>query len=281
MKKTEKILNTQNVRTRNRKNRSYRGAASSAFSTVTSTFMGAFPFRSLKTFKYAQLITFSNATTVGSQFVFRMNSIFDPDQSGGGHQPYGYDTAATIYARYLVRSFKYDIRFCSAQDQNFVATIPSNGGIVSVTNLATFENAVETPLSQFRALAYDGGFPVQITGEHKLNELNGSTMTRYTSDDRFAAAFGANPTEIMYLYVTCYNPSSNTVIVQALCHFEYEAEVYDPFQLAPSFNRSIPMEDVQTIQSANMKNPILPVGGMLMRNNIQGLSNPTPSIRRI
>lgn len=37
-------------------------------------------------------------------YTYRAGSVFDPDLSGLGHQPYGRDTLATFYEKYRVRS---------------------------------------------------------------------------------------------------------------------------------------------------------------------------------
>lgn len=71
-------------------------------------------------------------------------------------------------------------------------------------------------------------------GSVELNLLNGSTPGRWRDDDRFSATFGANPTEVMRLYVFYYNPSTSSVTFSVNVTFWYECEVYDPIIVAQS-----------------------------------------------
>jgi len=41
--------------------------------------------------------------------VWTVNSAFDPNNSGTGHQPSFYDTFAGVYSRYFVRAFKVEL----------------------------------------------------------------------------------------------------------------------------------------------------------------------------
>jgi len=46
----------------------------------------------------------AGAAGLAGLYKYRANSIYDPDQTGGGHQPYGRDTLATLYNHYVVDS---------------------------------------------------------------------------------------------------------------------------------------------------------------------------------
>nr|QKI29027.1 Cap [Kummerowia striata CRESS virus] len=52
--------------------------------------------------------------TTSYQQVFRANSIYDPDYTGSGHQPYFRDTWASMYDYYSVLACKYTIRMYNA-----------------------------------------------------------------------------------------------------------------------------------------------------------------------
>ena len=52
------------------------------------------PQRFITKMKYAEQF----ATDGNGRYAFNLNSIFDPNRSGVGHQPYGYDTLSTLWA---------------------------------------------------------------------------------------------------------------------------------------------------------------------------------------
>jgi len=87
-----------------------------------------FPIRWNRTLRYSQLVTLTAGASglFGTEQIFRLNSLFDPDLSGVGHQPYGYDSLAALYYRYKVRAVRVCLRFsdpsadgvlCAAQFQ--------------------------------------------------------------------------------------------------------------------------------------------------------------------
>lgn len=53
--------------------------------------------------KYAQEFDLEPATATGSDVhVFRANSLYDPDKTGGGHQPYGFDQLCLMFNHFVV-----------------------------------------------------------------------------------------------------------------------------------------------------------------------------------
>lgn len=82
-------------------------------------------------FKYADS-DFNMSTTVGVSYVtintFSGNSLFDPDVTGVGVQPYGYDPLASLYGSYNVIGSKIKVRFYTAESPVYKAicsVIPS------------------------------------------------------------------------------------------------------------------------------------------------------------
>lgn len=56
--------------------------------------------------RYSESIVLTNGPVAifGGEKVWRLNSLFDPDETGVGHQPYGRDQMAGLYNRYKVLS---------------------------------------------------------------------------------------------------------------------------------------------------------------------------------
>lgn len=61
-------------------------------------------------------------------FVYKANSAFDPDSTGTGHQPYGYDQLTPLFREYSVLSSKIVVRFTPSPGQ----TVPLLGFVRKV-----------------------------------------------------------------------------------------------------------------------------------------------------
>lgn len=72
-----------------------------------------FPDRMTTILKYSQLFAFSASPSPSGQY-FKMNSPYDPDGTGVGHQPSFYDIYTSVFGRYFVRQFKLSVDFINA-----------------------------------------------------------------------------------------------------------------------------------------------------------------------
>jgi len=84
------------------------GILRNSLSRAFTTFNGNSPFPPNKLYKlkYTESFVFSTDSTplrvYGTQQRWNLNSLFDPDSTGTGHQPYGFDALAIAYNRYKV-----------------------------------------------------------------------------------------------------------------------------------------------------------------------------------
>lgn len=91
------------------------------------------------------------SAATSAEYSFRLNSVFDPNVTGVGHQPRGHDQWATLYRRYLVHGCKYKIDFYAATDSttanaacNFLyGTVVGPEG--QTADWATYEDIMEYP----------------------------------------------------------------------------------------------------------------------------------------
>lgn len=61
--------------------------------------------------RYCQTGSIDPSNTNFAFHTFCVNSLYDPDTTGGGHQPMGFDQLAAIYNRYLVTGAKLSCTF--------------------------------------------------------------------------------------------------------------------------------------------------------------------------
>jgi len=178
--------------------------------------------------RYTDFLAISTTAGTGNQYVYRLNSIYDPDLTGAGHQPYGHDTLAAIYNRYRVFRCSWKITIPTQQSTMPICVVPSNGAITAVTTSATYTASAELPYADPKVLSFGGGPPLTFSGSSYLPQLNGSTFTEYSGDDRFQAAFGVSPVEVLLLNLTLFNPAVSTISIYPTIELWYDLEVFDP-----------------------------------------------------
>lgn len=178
--------------------------------------------------KYADSYTLTNTSPLQ---VFNLNGLFDPDQSGLGHQPLGFDQLCpTMYSRYRVSRISWTVIAAPPNTSGTCAMIacrPNNASLPAAPNVG---NWAEKPRTQVRTMAV-GGDPMVITGSVNLAELNGKSFAQYISDDNTAGSSSANPTEIQQLGVQAFDQDGTTLTafstkIQVI--LEYTVTFFDP-----------------------------------------------------
>jgi len=183
------------------------------------------------------------ATVVGTQQLFNMNSVFDPDRTGTGHQPYGYDQMASLYNRYRVLRFNYRVDFGPAAANYWVSIVPVNGLLSSsISNQTTFEASCEVPRAK-SCIVSGAGVTITMSGMIELNQFNGVTKTEYIADDRFESPIGSSPAELMVLYLGFYNPQLASLTPSYIVTLEYYCDWHDPIIVGQSFYKLLRDED--------------------------------------
>lgn len=185
------------------------------------------PARQIVKMKYAQNV--NTAVTTAYNWQFALNSIFDPDQTGGGHQPYGHDQLATLYNRYRVIACSYVITAYSGSTGICYGAMPAN----EVKSFGTLSELRENPRARY-ITQYPGGSTTKLVGKVYLPALMGRSKTQYMSDDRYQAVFGANPQEGAWLNLAGLDLAEVGSSINWTVTLEYTVEVFDVKPLAQS-----------------------------------------------
>lgn len=183
-----------------RRGRSYRRYSKKARSSRRSLILNkrlptglVFPDVYLCKLVYRQ--NFSLTTSTGFVYnLFRGNSLFDPDQSGTGHQPYYRDQLATLYNNYRVLGSKITVVFTSGTDGlGYVGVAPQT--TTSAPSVLT--DMMEEPYGRYKATTgYQAKGQTIVKNYMKTKKMFGMKSILY--DDTCAAAMGSNPTQQWY-----------------------------------------------------------------------------------
>lgn len=100
-----------------------------------------FPDKLITKLHYSDVGTITCTSGVQSQYVYRLNSIFDPDLTGTGHQPMFRDQFNTVYNQYAVISskIKYTVINTTATMAMVVGQANDDNGSISAAFLDNLE----------------------------------------------------------------------------------------------------------------------------------------------
>ncbi len=147
--------------------------------------------------------------------VFRANSLYDPDFTGVGHQPLGFDQLAVLYNHYVVNSARIKVQVHSAAG----ATHPTAFGILlnddntppgsNWTTLAESHNGVYKVIGQGTTT---GTLP-SLTLDYSCRKFFG---VKDPTDSAQVSAVTTNPTDGAYFIVWLADTPQGTVDLPAV-----------------------------------------------------------------
>lgn len=179
--------------------------------------------------KYSSVVTITpGALQTIAAWSYNLNGLFDPDQTGTGHQPYGFDQLAQLYTRYIVKKCSWVVTFRQNGASGIAGVMPQNGPNSPVGNNADYLS--EVPRCFHRNMSNVN--PTMIKGSINMWNLNGQTRAHYMADDRFQAQVGANPTEVMYLWAMLSSTTATGYITDVA--LVYDVDFFDPVLLTQS-----------------------------------------------
>lgn len=166
------------------------------------------PFPSVKYawLRYSHMnVNMAVASGVIGKYVFRMNSIYDPDFTGVGHQPCPHDTYQTIYNHYTVLKSRIKATFIPTTNTG-AAYIPIRCGIAltdDTTSAIECDTLAENGQSK-EVIIYNAPNAMQ---SNKTMTLTFDARKFFNKknpqdEDSLGAAVGADPSEVAFC--TCF-----------------------------------------------------------------------------
>lgn len=175
--------------------------------------------------RYINNFTINPAVGQSGSYIFSSNSIYDPDVTGVGLQPIGYDTYNSLYAHYVVLGSKCTATFVSQATVAGTSTavvgidLEQNTGVDAV-NLINWQ---ENPDSVWKYMSASNSSKsiVNVTKHYSTKSMFG---VKNPSDGvGLGSDFGANPTKRGYFKVmmTPFNPGQDITTTNCRVVIEY------------------------------------------------------------
>lgn len=183
----------------------------------------------------------SCTTGIPSVSNFRCNGIYDPDQTGSGHQPLGHDEVALLYRHYVVLGSKITVRAIPTTSASGVPMIIALQTKDVTTGPASATNLIENNRSSYRIMGGLQGGASSHTGGLTLSKTYSPKRFYNIVDtkdnlNRLGATFGADPTEEAFfqLSLTSLDEASSTNAVSFSVDIEYTVALSEPHQIGQS-----------------------------------------------
>lgn len=173
------------------------------------------------------ILTAPNTGNFGTATVYRLNSIYDPLFSGAGDYPYQYNSVASLYGQYFVRSVYIEITFSDASADGIICTAlvqSSNNTLDPAGKSIPFMMACTGACTS--VMSNTGEQRVVFKKTFQINQLEGLTKTQFEGNQpNYSAPFGSNPAATPFLRIAVADPNaaSQTVFCQIRLRFNIEA----------------------------------------------------------
>lgn len=161
-------------------------------------------------------------------YQFQVNSLWDPDSTGIGHQPYGMDQLTLLYNRYRVISCRYVVNGTVAnagtEVNSVMGVLPANEGVTVTGGIAEFQ---ENPRAKY--ITQYVGSERTLSGNIYIPALVGRTKSQYMADDRYQATMTTSPAElaVMNLFFGNLDGTLATATADLNVTLEFTVEFFD------------------------------------------------------
>lgn len=176
------------------------------------------------------IILDASAGGVVAKNQFTLNGLYDPNITGTGHQPLGFDNFMAVYSKYTVISATITvaaINYVTATDPVVVGVVIADGGQTIPTNTNTL-------MELGPQMSYTTFIAGSLIAECKNPEVKRKAwihkeLMRAYGDDTTNGDAGANPTQQLYATVFVGSTTSTNIgAIELLVRIEYDAEFHNP-----------------------------------------------------
>lgn len=215
------------VRSSKKKQRKYRGRTSGEPALIPlqrNVLQTGFPNQVKVRLKYVDTILLTSNVGAPSSHTFRMNSLFDPDLTGTGHQPYGFDQWSPLYTTYTVVGAKLRADWSPVSQSDITAvrgpwnvlTVTDDDGSISSTNPTL---NMELPRCDSKILGDKQGAHNVVTTYATYSPLKDLGIS--PNDDVLNTLMSTNPGRVWFATCSMNDISTNSSQLQLKVTIEF------------------------------------------------------------
>lgn len=214
----------------NRRVKSYVGAPGILRSSL-------YPRSQMLKLKYVDNVAITVSATSGlpGYYTYRTNSLYDPNYTGAGHQPFFRDQLAAAYKSYVVYGCYYKITFFdNGNNKDWKVAVMPTADIGYNPAVHSGFITAEKRGTRSTTMSYQLGTKT-MKGYISNANVFGISKEKYRVMDGYSADFGADPTDTAYLHFIMQPLDGSTSINgRATIELHLLTRVYDPVVISES-----------------------------------------------
>jgi len=195
--------------------------------------IGILPDQMMVKLTYSSTHTLTSTSGSLATYQFRQNSVYDPDFTGTGHQPLGYDEYANLYDRYVVYGTKVSIAV-SGVTTGVPGILSLRGSPNSTLPASSITQAIESPRVRWKLIGNLEGVNVNaVSAYYTTKALAGVSSLGQERDYRSSVT--TNPSEVNYINV-CWQSANeaSTSACNIIVKIVYYVKFFDRKTLSQS-----------------------------------------------
>jgi len=214
-------------------------SAATSLSRVSEGFMPLFPPRVRKVLRYHTNVSVAITAGAVNNYIFRANDLFDPDLSGTGHQPMGFDQMMVFYNHFAVESCRICVNAANTAAGSLHAGVRLDA---SLTPLTSPDQIIEFGGTTYDVLeaknAYGSSKTFDLTVD--IPRIQGIPRQNITTDPNLRGDAGTSPVELTYFHLFAWDPNGISGTVNFDVILEFNAWFMEPRDGTLSAPRLLP-----------------------------------------
>lgn len=210
------------------------GSDSTGSRAITIKYTPPFGYKMKARLSYAEFGSSLNPTIgpITAGYAYSTNGLYDPNITGAGHQPMGFDQLMLIYERYTVIHAKIIVTLTNKDttNDNLVGVMVSRQTSPNVSA----QQIIEQGLGVYKSLAPAGNNGDSVTLELSINPNKFLNKSDPLDDEDLAGTSSNNPGTQAYFLIWASGYTSDTSTVLMSSRLEYVAIFHMPKELTQS-----------------------------------------------
>lgn len=223
-------------RTQRRKFTRNRRYNRSRITTTVSTGRSVIANRYLTKLVYGEAINLQSpgGGTAVQYYQFKLNDLFDPDLTGVGHQPRGFDQLTTLYQRYLVYGCKVIVEGkdtgTNANSTVLVVNAYPNNGVNNTPG--NIIDALEDRMTYTKNIDVNNTF--RFSKYYDMAHLWGATKSQLRNEENYSASTNTSPNKTGVVAIGIVASDGTVTALECTVTLVYYCAFYSPLELGQS-----------------------------------------------